>query len=80
MVIKEDIYSGMSIKYFCDRCGKEMLKGKDAILTHKRTVHKISFWKYKDEYVNLEHDLCKECGDSLVNWFNHPEKDHKEDI
>ena len=70
----------MATKFFCDRCGKEMSKGKDAILTHTRTKHKISFWKFKDEYVNFEHDLCKECGDSLVDWFNHPEKDHKEDI
>ena len=63
----------MSTKYFCDRCGKEMLKVKDSILTHKR-----SLWKYKPDYVNFEHDLCEECGDSLIDWFNHPEKDNEE--
>ena len=61
-------------KIYCDRCGKEIAKKPVTLLRHR--VHygetRIVDSKSLDDY---RHDLCLDCENSFVLWYNHPEKD-----
>lgn len=54
----------MSMKYFCDRCGKE-IKDSSTLFSHK--VYRL--FTYSTERVGVEQHLCEECEDELVEFF-----------
>jgi hypothetical protein len=47
----------MAIKYFCDKCGKE--------------VFKVDFYKVNliFPHNNLEAELCQKCLDTIIEWL-----------
>jgi hypothetical protein len=63
--------------YTCDRCGKELETNalKIASWIHPTFVSmkaRMQIWgkeRYK-EYVEKECDLCQECSDSFLEWFD----------
>lgn len=60
-------------KYYCDRCGKT-IETPGTLLRHKVIYGKTKLTSDR-EADDLWHDICKNCEDSFVVWFNHPEKD-----
>ena len=61
-------------KLYCDRCGKE-IKEKVGLLRHKVHYGKVKLDPISlpsDEWVTW-HEICPDCEDSFVRWYNHPE-------
>ena len=52
------------IKYFCDRCGKELIKS-------------YSHITYSG---NNSADLCKECFEEFLNWVNNKPNENYERV
>ena len=64
-------------KLYCDRCGKEIQDPKLGLLRHKVHYGGVAFDSLrfpKDEWATW-HEICMDCEDSFVKWYNHPEKD-----
>lgn len=64
-------------KLYCDRCGKEIKDAKIGLLHHQTHYGKVLFDSIrvpKDEWIDW-HELCVECENSFMAWYNHPEKD-----
>ena len=61
-------------KTFCDRCEKEIKKPfkKYSIISKLYYRWLFSFWKENE--VQVMHELCKDCQESLIKWFENPEK------
>ena len=63
----------MAVKYFCDRCEKEISPTDKWFLRHESYYHSLSIFHNeakKDEHIVWT--LCPECGDKFIEWFNHP--------
>lgn len=66
------------VKYFCDRCGKEIELGKYMWFRHK-TVYADIRWipaQYQADPTSVDHRICPDCENSFIKWFNHPEADN----
>ena len=58
-------------KYFCDRCGNEILDGtKYYIRTKEYYRWRFAFSHNKEErYAETEHEICMQCQESLWHWW-----------
>lgn len=65
----------MALKYFCDRCNKEILPVKTMYLRHEETQHKIILFKDMMRINRVTWSLCEACGNKFIEWFKHPERD-----
>lgn len=57
----------------CDRCGKEIsLEGRaPMILNYRRVIESRIMFYFRDSYrIEKAVDLCKECDDSFIDWFD----------
>ena len=64
-------------KLFCDRCGKEIIDVKRGLIRHKVHYGSVIFDSIRiqmDEFATW-HEICVDCENSFVRWYNHPEKD-----
>lgn len=70
----------------CDRCGKIFSRKEGGSLSHEYTyayANKLrrffNFFlkepKYFEEYIDAEYDICQECGESFIDWFQSGKKD-----
>lgn len=49
------------VKYFCDRCGKEV---------KENALGKVEvYWTRRENMPYLERELCRECLDLLERWM-----------
>lgn len=63
----------MAIIRKCDRCGKEIsLEGcVPRILGYRRVIEsRIIFGLCDSHEIEIDVDLCKECDNSFIDWFN----------
>ena len=71
----------MALEYTCDRCGKKLLNWNDV----KRRFRHDTYYKARlipdlliDEIergtLHRDIDLCQECNDSFIDWFNSGKK------
>lgn len=63
------------VKYFCDRCGRELDLKKCAWFRHKTVYADITFYELIYAPGPVDHRICPECEDSFIKWFNHPEEE-----
>ena len=66
----------MSQKLFCDRCGKEIVGGSTWLFgrvyySERRLISSL----FIDNSQEDSKQLCRQCEDSYVHWFMHPEED-----
>ena len=66
-------------KTYCDRCGKEIKETPKSVLRH-RVYYGETLLSSIRERDDIWHDICVDCEDSFVTWFNHPEKDGEKDV
>lgn len=70
----------------CDRCGKIFRGNEGGSISHEYEyayANKIrrffNFFlkepKYETESVDAEYDICRECGESFIDWFMAGKKD-----
>ena len=61
-------------KIFCDRCGKEIKDRQTLAWLRNRTIY-ATLLKDSNRCKEFEHDICSDCEDKFIYWFNHPEED-----
>ena len=62
------------IKYFCDRCGRELVpKGRDKEIMFVTTRFRYSIPKKWDSEP-YEHVLCNKCAGDLCDWLTPPKE------
>lgn len=68
-------------KLFCDRCGKEIKDVKRGMIHHKVHYGSVLFdsISIQNDVFATHHEICIDCENSFVRWYNHPEKDGGDD-
>ena len=62
------------VKFFCDRCGKEITAPSFGIFRHKVYYAKVQLlfsrnWEKDEKY------LCPQCEQEYIHWFLNPEEE-----
>lgn len=57
------------IKYFCDKCGKELEHNEFASDLYKVTVYPQDIRKWTDDAETGTYILCHECIEKFIKWL-----------
>jgi len=63
------------VKFFCDRCGKEIISPTYSILKHKVYYAQIQLLYSREKFDKDEKWLCPQCEQEYIHWFLNPEEE-----
>lgn len=65
------------VKFFCDRCGEEIISPKYGIFTHKVYYAQVQLLSSRAKWDKDEKWLCPQCEQEYIHWFLNPEKEQE---
>lgn len=65
------------IKYYCDRCGKEIEDAQRGVLHHRVHYGEVFLQSIRltEGRLATYRTLCYDCETSFISWYKHPEAD-----